>query len=112
MQPSSTTPRTALPVDKYRLHEDVSINFQLHRWIAWTGGDALPDIDRIAPRLTDYPTNRRLFLELAELPWPRGPASRRVPRPGRRVLRPRRRPGQAGAATALRRADLEQPRHE
>ena len=29
---------------KHRLHEDVSINFHLHRGIAWTGGDALPDI--------------------------------------------------------------------
>ncbi len=64
----STSPRavTVLPVGTYRLHEDVSINFQLHRWIAWTGGDALPDIRRIAPRLTDYLTDRRLFLELAE----------------------------------------------
>jgi pimeloyl-ACP methyl ester carboxylesterase len=53
-------------VGTYRLHDDVSINFQLHRWIAWTGGDALPDIRRIAARLTDYATDRRLFLELAE----------------------------------------------
>ena len=50
----------------HRLHDDVSINFQLNRWIAWTAGDALPDIRRIAPQLTDYATDRRLFLELAE----------------------------------------------
>jgi alpha/beta hydrolase fold len=55
------------PVGTYRLHEDVSINFQLHRWIAWTDGDALDDIVRVAPRLTDYTTNRRLFLDLAEI---------------------------------------------
>jgi pimeloyl-ACP methyl ester carboxylesterase len=53
-------------VGTYRLHDDVSINFQLHRWIAWTGGDALPDIRGVASRLTDYTTDRRLFLELAE----------------------------------------------
>lgn len=62
----SRTPRTALPVGTHRLHDDVSINFQLNRWVAWTGGDALPDIRRIAPRLTDYATSRRLFLELGE----------------------------------------------
>jgi alpha-beta hydrolase superfamily lysophospholipase len=50
----------------HQLHDDVSINFQLNRWVAWTGGDALPDIRRIAGRLTDYATNRRLFLALAE----------------------------------------------
>ncbi len=58
--------RIALTVGTYQLHDDVSINFQLNRWIAWTGGDALPDIRRIALQLTDYATNRRLFLQLAE----------------------------------------------
>lgn len=43
-----------LPVGTHRLHEDVSINFQLARWIAWTGGDALADIAAIATQLTDY----------------------------------------------------------
>ena len=66
MHSSPTTPRSTLPVGTHRLHEDVSINFQLLRWIAWTGGDALPDIRRVAPRLKDYATDRRLFLELAE----------------------------------------------
>jgi pimeloyl-ACP methyl ester carboxylesterase len=66
MQSSPTTPRSILPVGKHHLHEDVSINFQLHRWIAWTGGDAQADIVSIAPRLTDYATDRRLFLELAD----------------------------------------------
>lgn len=58
--------RNELHVGTYRLHQDVSINFQLNRWIAWTGGDALADIRRIAPKLTDYATSRRLFLQLAE----------------------------------------------
>ena len=48
------------------LHDDVSINFQLNRWVAWTGGAALPDICSIAGRLTDFATSRRLFLQLAE----------------------------------------------
>jgi len=64
--PTSPTPQVVLPVGTHRLHDDVSINFQLNRWIAWTGGEALPDIRRIAPQLTDYATNRRLFLEAAE----------------------------------------------
>lgn len=58
--------RNELHVGTYRLHQDASMNFQLNRWIAWTGGDALADIRRIAPKLTDYATNRRLFLQLAE----------------------------------------------
>ncbi|WP_310528891.1 alpha/beta fold hydrolase, partial [Nocardioides sp.] len=65
-QSSPTTQRSMLPVGTHRLHDDVSINFQLHRWIAWTGGDALSDIRRVAPRLSDYATDRRLFLELAD----------------------------------------------
>jgi alpha-beta hydrolase superfamily lysophospholipase len=63
---SPPTPRSVLPVGTYRLHDDASINFQLHRWIAWTSGDSLPDILRVAPHLTDYATDQRLFLELAE----------------------------------------------
>ncbi len=50
----------------HHLHDDVSINFQLNRWVAWTGGAALPDIRSIASRLTDFATSRRLFLRLAE----------------------------------------------
>lgn len=50
----------------HHLHDDASINYQLNRWVAWTGGDALPDIRSIVGRLSDYATNRQLFLELAE----------------------------------------------
>lgn len=57
---------TELHLGTYELHPDASINFQLNRWIAWTGEDSLADIRRIAPQLTDYATNRRLFLQLAE----------------------------------------------
>lgn len=58
--------RHELPIGTYRLHPDSSINFQLNRWIAWTGGDALADIRRIAPQLTGYATNREMFLQLAD----------------------------------------------
>ena len=59
-------PPMELPVGTHRLHHDASINFQLNRWVAWTGGAALSDIRSIAPHLTDYATSRRLFLQLAE----------------------------------------------
>lgn len=59
-------PRTDLHTGNYELHHDASINFQLNRWIAWTDGESLADIRRVAPHLTDYASNRRLFLELAE----------------------------------------------
>jgi alpha-beta hydrolase superfamily lysophospholipase len=63
---TSPPTRNELHVGTHRLHHDASISFQLNRWIAWTGGDSLADIQRIAPQLTDYSTNRRLFLQLAE----------------------------------------------
>ena len=56
----------------HRLHPDPSINFQLHRWVAWTGGRAVADIRRIAPHHTDYETNRRLFLGLADTAYGEG----------------------------------------
>ena len=62
---SSNDPN-AQHVGVHQLHHDVSINYQLNRWVAWTGGDALPDIRRIAGQLTDYASSRWLFLELAD----------------------------------------------
>ena len=64
--PISPRPPAGLAIGTHQLHQDRSINFQLNRWIAWTGGSALGDIRRIAPRLSDYDTNRRLFLGLAD----------------------------------------------
>jgi hypothetical protein len=52
--PISPRPHTGLVAGTHRLHPDPSINFQLNRWVAWTGGRALADIRRIAPHLTDY----------------------------------------------------------
>jgi hypothetical protein len=46
--PISPRPPTGLVAGTHRLHPDPSINFQLNRWVAWTGGRALADIRRIA----------------------------------------------------------------
>jgi hypothetical protein len=70
--PISPRPPSELATGTHRLHPDPSINFQLDRWIAWTGGRALGDIRRIAPQLTDYETNRRLSLELAHTAYGEG----------------------------------------
>jgi pimeloyl-ACP methyl ester carboxylesterase len=48
------------------LHPDLSINFQMNRWISCLGTSALEDMQGIAPRLLDYPSYRREFLALAE----------------------------------------------
>ena len=48
------------------LHPDLSINFQMNRWISCLGTSALEDMQGIASRLLDYPSYRREFLALAE----------------------------------------------
>jgi len=48
------------------LHPDLSINFQMNRWISCLGTSALEDMQGIAPRLLDYSSYRREFLALAE----------------------------------------------
>lgn len=70
--PISPRPPAEPAAGTHRLHQDPSINFQLNRWIAWTGGRALADIRGIAPQLTDYQTNRRLFLDLADTAYEEG----------------------------------------
>ena len=70
--PISPRPPVELATGTRLLHPDPSINFQLNRWIAWTGGSALADISRIAPQLTDYHTSRRLFLALADAAYGEG----------------------------------------
>lgn len=65
-QKMTGTNPTEQHVGIHHLHDDVSINFQLNRWVAWTGGDALPDIRSIASQMTDFATSQRLFLRLAE----------------------------------------------
>jgi pimeloyl-ACP methyl ester carboxylesterase len=48
------------------LHPDLSINFQMNRWISFLGTSALEDMQGIASRLVEYSSYRREFLTLAE----------------------------------------------
>ncbi len=48
------------------LHPDLSINFQMNRWISFLGTSAREDMQGIASRLLDYSSYRREFLALAE----------------------------------------------
>ena len=48
------------------LHPEPSINFQMNRWLNYLGKSALEDMQRIAPKLTDFPSYCREFLALAE----------------------------------------------
>ena len=59
------TPR--FPVGYHdQLHPDRSINFQMNRWINYLGEDALNEMRRIGPRLSDIASYRREFMALAE----------------------------------------------
>jgi alpha-beta hydrolase superfamily lysophospholipase len=56
----------AFHVGYYQLHPDVSLNFQLNRWVQWLGEDAvLADMRTVAPRIKDYADWKREFLHLA-----------------------------------------------
>lgn len=60
-------PRPSDHFGYYRLHPDVSLNFQLNRWIQWMGEDAvLADMRTVAPKIKDYADWKREFLHLAE----------------------------------------------
>ncbi len=49
-----------------QFHPDVSLNFQLNRWVQWLGEDAvLADMRTVAPRIKDYADWKREFLQLA-----------------------------------------------
>lgn len=53
-------------VGYFNLHRDPSVNFQLNRWISYLGMDALDEIKKIVPKLTDFNNYRTVFLELAK----------------------------------------------
>jgi pimeloyl-ACP methyl ester carboxylesterase len=56
-------------VGYYQIHPDVSINFQMNRWLNWMGAEnvsALAEMQSVAPRIHTYPEFVREFLELAE----------------------------------------------
>lgn len=47
-------PVPALHVGYYDLNSDTSLNFQLNRWLGYSAETLLPDMRRVAARLTDY----------------------------------------------------------
>ena len=50
-QPAS--PKT-YPVGYYKLHPDVSMNFQMNRWYGWVGEpDMLEEMQTVAPRIAN-----------------------------------------------------------
>ena len=56
------------PVGYHQIHPDVSINFQMNRWLTWMGpqgASALEEMRSVAPLIHTYPDFVREFLELA-----------------------------------------------
>ncbi len=54
------------PPGYHDLHPDVSLNFQLNRWLAWMTAQALPDVTRIAARVRGYADVTTAFLALGD----------------------------------------------
>ncbi len=50
----------------YDLVPDVSMNFQMNRWITYLGESGLEDMRRLAPRIHDYSDWKREFLGAAD----------------------------------------------
>ena len=50
----------------YDLHPDVSLNFQLNRWLAWMTPQALSDVTTTAAQVHGYAQFSTAFLELAD----------------------------------------------
>jgi len=48
------------------LHPDVSLNFQLNRWLAWMTPQALPDVEEVAAAARGYPEWTSGFLALGD----------------------------------------------
>ncbi len=48
------------------LNPDASLNFQLNRWLAYRADTLLPDLRRVAPRLSNYKDWISAFLDLAD----------------------------------------------
>jgi pimeloyl-ACP methyl ester carboxylesterase len=58
---------TTFPVGFHRLHQDISMNFQMNRWFSWVGEKGMLDEMRtVAPRIASYTDWMREFLALAE----------------------------------------------
>lgn len=57
---------TRFHVGYYDLHDDVSLNFQMNRWISYLGEGSLGDMKAIAPKIKNYADWKREFMALAE----------------------------------------------
>jgi hypothetical protein len=58
---------TSFPIGYYRLHPDVSVNFQLNRFYNWVGdAQMLAEIQAVAPGIKSYAVLTQTFLDLAE----------------------------------------------
>ena len=51
----------------YKLNEDVSLNFQLNRWLTWVGIEALVDLEIIGKKINTYEQWIDEFLTLADI---------------------------------------------
>jgi hypothetical protein len=49
-----------------QLHPDVSVNFQLNRWLGWMTPQAVPDVAAAAAHARDYADLTSAFLHLAD----------------------------------------------
>ena len=66
----------ALHTGYHQLVSDTSLNFQLNRWLSYSG-TLLPDMQSIAPKLTGYKAWIAAFLDLAGKALAKGRRARR-----------------------------------
>jgi pimeloyl-ACP methyl ester carboxylesterase len=50
----------------YHLNEDVSLNFQLNRWLTWIGGESFNDLETLGKKVKNYEQWIEEFLKLAD----------------------------------------------
>ncbi len=53
-------------VGYYDFHGDISLNFQMNRWVAYLGAGGLEDMKAIAPKIKNYTDWKREFIALGE----------------------------------------------
>ena len=54
------------PIGYYHFHNDVSLNFQMNRWVSWLGESAVADMRSVASRIENYADWKREMLALAQ----------------------------------------------
>src|SRR5215208_3866512 len=60
------TQRIQFPVGYYPFHKDVSLNYQMNRWVCWLGQSAVTDMRSVAPNIANYADWKREMLALAQ----------------------------------------------